>query len=243
MGAHATVEGKRYIVGNLKMMASEGIDTSGIGDMVAEFEARGQTVAILADENHPLALIALADTPRPQVATTVAELESLGIVHQAMLTGDNAHSAEAAAKLAGLREWTAGLLPEQKLACVREAQARFGAVGMIGDGINDAPALAASNVGIAIGASGNGANNRSDTALETADIALMADDLTRLPYLIRLSRRASTIIRQNIAFSLATKIGLIAAALTVGLPLWLAVAGDVGVSLLVTMNALRLRNG
>ncbi len=154
-----------------------------------------------------------------------------------MLTGDNAGVARAVAHAAGLEEYRADLLPDQKLEIVREYQKQIGPVGMLGDGVNDAPALAGANVGIVMGAAG------SDTAMETADVALMADDLTRLPFLIRLSRRTHGVIRQNIAFSLATKGVLLASAVTVGLPLWLAVMGDVGVSLLVTLNALRLRGG
>jgi Cd2+/Zn2+-exporting ATPase len=229
------VGGKPYSVGNAKMMASFGMPLGEAQAIVAEYEARGRTVVLLSSATQPIAVIALADTPRDDVAATVSELDSLGISHQAMITGDNPRAAEAVAKSVGLREWASSLLPDEKLDYVRQAQARFGVVGMIGDGINDAPALAASNVGIVMGAAG------SDTAIETADIALMGDDLTRLPFLIRLSRRTAAIIRQNIAFSLATKLALVIAAVTVGVPLWLAVAGDMGVSLLVTLNALRLR--
>jgi Cd2+/Zn2+-exporting ATPase len=235
LGARARVEGRIYSVGNARMMEALGIPLGDAACIVSEQESRGRTVVVLADDLAPLAVIALADTPRADVATTVREMESLGIAHQAMVTGDNERAAAAIAKSVGLREWSAGLLPERKLEIVREVQSRHGVVGMIGDGINDAPALAAANVGIVMGAAG------SDTAMETADIALMGDDLTRLPFLIRLSRRASAIIRQNIAFSLATKLALVVAAVTVGVPLWLAVVGDMGVSLLVTANALRLR--
>jgi Cd2+/Zn2+-exporting ATPase len=141
------------------------------------------------------------------------------------------------AEAAGLKQFKANLLPDQKQALVREYQRRYGKVGMVGDGINDAPALAAADVGIVMGAIG------SDTAMETADIALMGDELTLLPYLIRLSRRTLSIIRQNILFSLGTKAILLVTATFVGLPLWLAVLGDVGVSLLVTLNAMRLMDG
>ncbi len=236
MGAKAMVEGRAYIIGNTRMMAAESVSISAIETQLSNLEESGKTVVILASGSEPLALFALADTPRTETKETVQQLGDLGIAHQAMLTGDQERSAAAVAQTVGLKEWSAGLLPDQKLQIVRDTQARYGSVGMIGDGINDAPALAASSVGIVMGAAG------SDTAMEVADIALMGDSLSRLPFLIRLSRRSAAIIRQNIAFSLATKLGLIAMALTVGLPLWLAVMGDVGVSLLVTLNALRLRS-
>jgi Cd2+/Zn2+-exporting ATPase len=152
-----------------------------------------------------------------------------------MLTGDHPDVGEAVGRALGVDEVRAGLLPEQKVQAVRELEARYGAVAMVGDGVNDAPALAAARVGIAMGAAG------SDTALETADVALMGDDLARIPYLIRLSRRARRVIRQNIATALAVK-----AVLVVGVPLgWVSliaavVVGDMGVSLAVTLNALRL---
>jgi len=236
MGARATVEGRPYAIGNSRMMALQDVSTEGISTQVTTLEEQGNTVVILASEGRPVALFALADTPRSETAETVRQLDTLGMAHQAMLTGDQERSAAAVAHAVGLTEWSAGLLPDQKLKIVRETQARFGSVGMVGDGINDAPALAASSVGIVMGAAG------SDTAMEVADIALMGDNLSQLPFLIRLSRRSAEIIRQNIAFSLTTKLGLIGMALTIGLPLWLAVVGDVGVSLLVTLNALRLRS-
>jgi Cd2+/Zn2+-exporting ATPase len=198
-------------------------------------ESAGRTVVLLADCKKPLGLIALSDSVREESAAAVSRLKEMGITAQAIISGDNAKVAEAVGKVAGIVDVRAGLLPEDKLKLVNEYRERYGAVGMIGDGINDAPALAAANVGIAMGAAG------SDTAMETADIALMGDDLSRLPYIVSLSRRTRAIMQQNIVFSLFTKLGLIVAAVTVGLPLWLAVVGDVGVSLVVTLNALRLR--
>jgi Cd2+/Zn2+-exporting ATPase len=235
LGARAVVEGIEYSVGSAKMMESRGLSLEGVTDRIEALEAGGATVVVLADSTRPIALFALADTPREAAAAAIEELRSLGIAHQALVTGDNPRAAARVAESVGLTEWVASLLPEEKLAYVRDMQAKFGAVGMIGDGINDAPSLAAANVGIVMGAAG------TDVAMETADIALMGDDLSRLPFLIRLSRRSSRIIRQNIGFSLATKLVLVGAAVTVGVPLWLAVAGDTGVSLLVTLNALRLR--
>lgn len=234
LGARATVKGKTYLVGNAALLERHQVALDGARPYLERGESLGKTAVLLADTERPLGVVILSDTPRTELAKTVRELESLGIERQMMLTGDNAHVARGVAEAVGLQEFKANLLPEQKLALVKEYQRTHGSVGMVGDGINDAPALAAANVGIVMGAAG------SDTAIETADIALMGDDLTRLPFLIRLSRRTRAIIRQNVAFSLGTKLLLLLAAMFVGIPLWLAVLGDVGVSLLVTLNALRL---
>jgi Cd2+/Zn2+-exporting ATPase len=235
-GAKAIVEGVTYLIGNRRFMAESGINLFSTEEALQRLEAAGRTVVILADGSYPLGLIALSDTVRPETAAAVARLKKMGLSAQAIITGDNARVAEAVGTSAGIDKVHASLLPEDKLRLVNEYRERYGAVGMVGDGVNDAPALAAANVGIAMGAAG------SDTAMETADIALMGDDLSRLPALISLSRRTRAIMQQNIVFSLATKLGLIVAAVTVGLPLWLAVVGDVGVSLVVTLNALRLRS-
>jgi len=234
-GARAVVEGVPCLVGSVALMESQGLDLTDARPHLQRAEALGKTAILVAAGGRVAGMVVAADSPRQGVAAVVADLESLGIACQALLTGDNVHAARSAAEAAGIREFKAGLLPEQKLELVREYRRRFGPVGMVGDGINDAPALAAADVGFVMGAVG------SDTALETADVALMADDLTRLPFLIRLSRRTHAVIRQNVAFSLGTKAALLVAAVVVGIPLWLAVAGDVGVSLLVTLNALRLR--
>jgi Cd2+/Zn2+-exporting ATPase len=233
-GVRGVVEGSAYLLGNPGLLHSHRIELNGAREHLERVEALGKTAVMLANAQQPLGIIVLSDTPRADLAQTVRELESLGIEYQAMLTGDNPQVARSVAEAVGLHEYKASLLPEQKLTLVKEFQRRFGVVAMVGDGVNDAPALAAANIGIVMGAAG------SDTAMETADVALMADDLTRLPVLIRLSRRTKAIIFQNVAFSLLTKAILLGAAVFVGIPLWLAVMGDVGVSLLVTLNALRL---
>lgn len=233
-GARARVEGEVYYVGNAALLTSHNIRLNGARSALERVEALGKTAILIATSQKPLAIVVLSDQPRRDLQATVRELERLGIEYQAMLTGDNAYVARSVAGAVGIKHFKAQLLPDQKLNLVREYQRQYGTVGMVGDGINDAPALAASNVGIVMGAAG------SDTAIETADVALMGDDLTRLPYLVRLSRRTRAIIRQNIAFSLITKALLVLAAVFINLPLWLAVLGDVGVSLLVTLNALRL---
>jgi Cd2+/Zn2+-exporting ATPase len=182
-----------------------------------------------------LGWIALADRPRDGAAEAVAALRAEGIRRIVMLTGDNRETAEAIRATVGLDEARSELLPADKLTFLNDLEREYGGVAMVGDGVNDAPALAAATVGIAMGAAG------SDAALQTADVALMGDDLRRLPYLVRLSRRARAVIRQNIAAAIAIK-----AVLAIGVPLGYVslitavVVGDMGVSLAVTLNALRL---
>ncbi len=178
--------------------------------------------------------ILFEDTSRTEAAEVVRALRKMGIDYHVMLSGDTATIAQRTARDLGLDEARAPLLPEEKVQAVHELRERFGAVAMVGDGMNDAPALKVATVGIAMGAIG------SDAAIEAADIALMNDDLRLLPYLVRLSRATVSIIRQNIAFAISTKLLLLVIAAPGYLPLWLAVIGDMGVSLLVTLNALRL---
>ena len=197
--------------------------------------AAGHTVVGVEEGGAFLGWIALADRPREAAAGAVAALRRDGVDHLVMLTGDNEATARAVARETGVDGVHAGLLPEDKVRIVRELGERHGAVAMVGDGVNDGPALATAAVGIAMGAAG------SDTALETADVALMGDDLTRLPYLVRLSHRARTVIRQNIAVALGVK-----AVLAIGVPLGMVslvtavLVGDLGISLAVIFNALRL---
>jgi Cd2+/Zn2+-exporting ATPase len=198
-------------------------------------QTAGQTAMIVRDDCCGVrGYIAVADTLRPGVPQALAALERAGIERTVMLTGDNEATARAIAGAAGVDEVAAELLPQDKVAAVEDLLARYGAVAMVGDGVNDAPALARSTVGIAMGAAG------TDTALETADVALMADDLARLPFAIRLSRRARAIIRQNVALSLGIKAIFLALAVTGMATLWMAVFADVGASLIVTLNGMRL---
>jgi Zn2+/Cd2+-exporting ATPase len=179
-------------------------------------------------------VIAAADAERAESRPTLAALRRIGIDHIAMLSGDAAPVAERVAAHVGVDETRAELLPEQKLAAVDELLARHGRVGMIGDGINDAPALARATVGVVMGAAG------SDAALETADITLMADDLRRLPFAIGLSRATRRIIIQNVAFALAVKALFLVATLLGAATLWMAVLADTGAALLVIGNGMRL---
>jgi len=198
-------------------------------------QAKGQTAMVVRDECcGVLGYIAVADTLRPGVPAVLLELKGAGIDRTVMLTGDNKATAEAVAKAAGVDALQADLLPQQKVAAIERLLERYGAVAMVGDGVNDAPALARATVGIAMGAAG------TDTALETADVALMADELSKLPFAVRLSRRARRIIQQNVALSLGIKAIFLALALAGVATLWMAVFADVGASLIVTLNGMRL---
>ncbi|WP_017344540.1 cation-translocating P-type ATPase [Halorubrum sp. T3] len=227
-GADAPAEPESCDHGQFLDLASE---------TIPRLQAEGKTVVLVGTETELEGVIAVADTVRPEAAWVVDRLHELGIDRVAMLTGDNERTARAIGERVGVDEVRAELLPEEKVDAVRELGAEADGVAMVGDGINDAPALAAADVGIAMGAAG------ADTAIETADVALMADDLTRLPYVVDLSSRASSTIRTNIGASLAVK-----ALLAAGAPLgyvsvaMAVVVGDMGMSLGVTGNALRLGN-
>lgn len=179
-------------------------------------------------------IIAVADTVRPDVREAVAALKRLGIRHTVMLTGDNERTAAAIAAQAGVDEARANLLPEDKVEAVEKLLAEYGQVAMVGDGVNDAPALARATVGIAMGGAG------TDQALETADIVLMADDLSKLPFAIGVSRRALGIVRQNVTLSLLVKVAFMGLAIPGLATLWMAVFADVGASLIVILNGMRL---
>ncbi|PSG98489.1 cadmium-translocating P-type ATPase [Thermoplasmatales archaeon SW_10_69_26] len=204
-------------------------------DVIPELQAEGKTVVLVGTEEEVEGVIALADEPRREAEATVERLHALGVETVAMLTGDNERTAQAVADELGIDEVHAGLLPEDKVDHLADLQGRHDGVAMVGDGINDAPALAQATVGVAMGAAG------TDTALETADIALLGDDLGKLAYLAELSRDANGVIRQNIASSIAVK-ALLALAVPFGyVPIWLAVlAGDAGMTVGVTGNAARL---
>jgi len=201
---------------------------------VEAMEAQGKTAILVGTAERLLGLIALEDRLRPESRRAVADLRAAGIQYVALLTGDNQVTAEAIATQVGADTVRSELLPEQKLATVHALQGEFGSLAMVGDGVNDAPALAAASVGIAMGVTG------SDVALETADVTLMADDLSKLPQIMRLGRQAVRVIHQNIAIALAIKAVAIAAVFPGWLTLWLAVLGDMGASVLVTLNGMRL---
>ncbi len=233
-GAKAVVQGKTYQIGNSRFFTEQAIDLKHVEGEVSRLQNEGKTVMMLGDDERILGLIAVADILRENSAQAINKLKKAGIKKVIMLTGDNESTARAIAIKAGIDDFRADLLPEDKVDAIKSLLLEHGKVAMVGDGVNDAPAMAISTVGIAMGAAG------TDTALETADIALMADDLTKLTDTIKLSRKTLGIIKQNIAFALIIK-GLILLLVIPGwLTLWLAVAGDMGSSLLVTLNAMRL---
>jgi Cd2+/Zn2+-exporting ATPase len=204
-------------------------------EVLAALEREGKTVVLVGTASSLIGAVAIADEVRPDSGRAVERLRELGVGRVVMLTGDNEGTARAIAERVGVDEYRAELLPEEKVAAVESLQAADAEVAMVGDGINDAPALATAEVGVAMGAAG------TDTALETADIALMGDDIGKLPYLYALSHAANGVIRQNVWASLGVK-----ALLALGVPLGLVsvavavVVGDMGMSLGVTGNAMRL---
>jgi Cd2+/Zn2+-exporting ATPase len=234
-GAAALVEGTRVLVGSERLFDDEGLSDSAATSTARALEARGSTVVLVGRDSEIIGAIALGDRIRPAAAVAVRSLRAAGIREVAMLTGDNATTAEAVAAALGDGAATvqAGLLPGDKVDAIRGLRDAHGPVLMVGDGINDAPALAAADVGVAMGAAG------TDVALETADIALMADDLSTLPVLIRLARKAEAIIRANIAFALLVKAVFVVLAVAGIATLWMAVLADMGASLLVIGNGMR----
>jgi len=204
-------------------------------DLVPDLQREGKTVVLVGTDDELEGVVAVADEVRPEAKAAIRRLRELGVEHTVMLTGDNERTAGAIAEQVGVDEFRAELLPEQKVAAVEALTDEYEAVAMVGDGVNDAPALATATVGVAMGAAG------TDTALETADIALMGDDLTRLPYLYDLSARTNGVIRQNVWTSLGAKAALAAGVPLGFVPIWAAVlVGDAGMTTAVTANAMRL---
>lgn len=202
-------------------------------EQITDLQTAGKTVMVLGTETEILAFIAVADEIREPSKEVIRQLNHLG-VETVMLTGDNQRTAYAIGQQIGVMDVEADLLPEDKLAFIKKLRGKYQNVAMVGDGVNDAPALAASTVGVAMGGAG------TDTALETADIALMSDDLNKLPYTVQLSREALNIIKQNIIFSLSIKVVALLLVVPSWLTLWIAIFADMGATLLVTLNSLRL---
>ncbi len=233
-GLTGTFDGEPYWLGSHRYVVERGQDRPEIAREAEALEADGKTVIVVGNARHVCGLIAVADTIRPEAREVVKQLHAAGIERVVMLTGDNRVTAEAIAREVGIDEVHAELLPEDKLVKIEALVARHGAVAMVGDGVNDAPALARASLGIAMGVIG------SDAAIETADIALMTDDISRLPWLVRHAKRTLAVIRQNIAFSLGVKAVFVVLTFAGMASLWGAIAADVGASLLVVGNALRL---
>ncbi len=234
-GAEATFDGRPFWIGSHRFLHEKMSDEpAAVHDEALRLEDAGHTVIAVGNAQHVCGLISLADEPRGGVRDALAEMRREGIERIVMLTGDHAKTAAEVAQMAGLDAYHADLLPQDKARLVESLRATHGHVAMIGDGVNDAPAMAAASLGIAMAALG------SDTAIETADVALLSDDLAKVPWLIRHGRRTLRVVRQNIAFALGVKALFLALAAAGAASLWLAIAADMGASLLVTFNGLRL---
>lgn len=233
-GVTGKFQGRSFWLGSHRYLEERAQESPELHKQAETLQREGRTVVVIGNEAHVCGLVAIADTIRPETSVALRALRDAGIGHLVMLTGDNRATAESIGREAGIDEIQADLLPADKVSAIEALVARHGIVAMVGDGVNDAPAMASASLGIAMGAAG------SDAAIEAADIALMGDDLSKLPWLVAHSRRTLSIIRQNIGFSLAVKVAF--ALLTfVGLAsLWGAIAADMGASLLVVANGLRL---
>ncbi len=232
-GVAGRIDGMQVRLGNHRMVEETGACSPGFEARLRALEEKGQTAVVLIEGLRPLALFAVADTLRPESVEAVQALKALG-VRPMILTGDNRHTAEAIARQVGIDDVRAELLPEDKLAVVSQAQADGARIGMVGDGINDAPALAKADIGFAMAAAG------TDTAIETADVALMDDDPRKLAEFVRLSRATRAVLWQNIVLAIGLKAVFLALTLTGHATLWMAVFADVGTSLLVVFNGMRL---
>ncbi|MEW6749382.1 MAG: heavy metal translocating P-type ATPase [Candidatus Latescibacterota bacterium] len=233
-GARAELDGGVYHVGSHRYIEDLGACSESLEAILGELEDRGQTPVVLSDGTRPLGVVAVADEIRPGAAESLAALHQLGVRPLVVLTGDTPRTGEAVGRQAGADEVRAALLPEDKVAAVQDLVRRHGVVGMVGDGINDAPALATATVGFAMGEAG------TDAAVETADVALVRDDLGQIPVAVRLGRRTLRIIRTNVALALATKAAFVTLAVLGYATLWMAVAADMGTSLAVIANGMRL---
>lgn len=232
-GSRGRIDGTLLFMGNHRLVEDLGLCSAQLEQRLEALERQGKSVVVLCDEQRALMLFAVADTVRQTSREAVAELHELG-VRTCMLSGDNAHTAAAIAEQVGVDEARGDLLPADKLAWVEARQAQGRVVGMVGDGINDAPALAKAEIGFAMGAAG------TDTAIETADVALMDDDLRKIPAFVRLSRQTHAILVQNIVLALGIKAIFLALTLVGEATMWMAVFADMGVSLMVVFNGLRL---
>lgn len=233
-GAHALYRGQRYYAGNVRLFEELGVNLDQARPLLDQRHGEGKTTVLFGTPSEVLAVVALADHVRDSSRWAIDRLGEAGVTRTIMLSGDNEATARAVAQQVGLAEYRAELLPEDKVAYVKALVEQHQRVAMVGDGVNDAPALATATTGIAMGGAG------SDTAIETADIVLMGDDLTKLPYAVRLSRKTLAVIKQNIAFSLIIKALAVLLVFPGWLTLWLAVLSDTGATVLVVLNSLRL---
>ncbi|MCM3548772.1 cadmium-translocating P-type ATPase [Alkalihalobacillus clausii] len=235
-GITGTINGKTYYVGSPKLF-QERLPTRDItpfAQNIKSLQQQGKTAMLVGTETELLAIVAVADEVRPSSKEVIRKLHEAGIAKTVMLTGDNKQTAHAIGQAVGVADIQAELMPEDKLRFIKQWQENHGHVAMVGDGVNDAPALAAATVGIAMGGAG------TDTALETADIALMGDDLKKLPFTVKLSRKTLNIIKANIAFAIAIKLAALLLVVPGWLTLWIAILSDMGATLLVALNSMRL---
>jgi Cd2+/Zn2+-exporting ATPase len=232
-GIRADVDGEAIYIGNHRMAHDLDLCSDAIEERLAALEADGKTTVVVMNGREALGVIGVADTVRESSVRAIEQLHQLGL-RTVMLTGDNTTTAASIAEVVGIDDVRAELLPADKLTALAGLQQSYGPMGMVGDGINDAPALAHATIGFAMGAAG------ADVALETADVALMEDNLLKLPEFIRLSRRTIRILWQNIAIALGLKFIFFGLALTDNATLWMAVFADMGASLIVVFNGLRL---
>ena len=233
LGATARVGATQYHIGSHRYLDESGLCPPGFHVLLGEAEREVGTSVAVSTLSEPLGWVRLADQPRPEAEHVLAQLRGLG-VKPVMLTGDNTATAMAMARRLGIQEQRPELLPEEKATAIVELQAKYGPTGMVGDGVNDAPALAAATVSVALGGVSSGA------ALETADVVLMSEGLGAIPWLVRHSRRTLAIIRANIAMAVGAKLIFLLLAMMGWANLWIAIIADLGVSLLVVANALRL---
>ncbi|URN88254.1 MAG: heavy metal translocating P-type ATPase [Pseudomonas protegens] len=232
-GVRGEINGELYHLGNHRLVEELGLCSPALEEKLFALEKQGKTVVLLLDRNGPLALFAVADTVKESSREAIQQLHELGI-KTLMLTGDNPHTAQAIAAQVGIDQARGDLLPTDKLQAIEDLYAQGHRVGMVGDGINDAPALARAEIGFAMAAAG------TDTAIETADVALMDDDLRKIPAFIRLSRQTSVVLKQNIVLALVIKAIFLGVTFAGLATMWMAVFADMGVSLLVVFNGLRL---
>jgi Cd2+/Zn2+-exporting ATPase len=233
-GAEGRVEGVQVVLGNHRLFDERRLCSPALHDRVEQLAAAGCTPVLVARDGEAIGLIAVTDRPREAGRDAVELLRRQGIASVVLLTGDSEGPARAIAGELNVDEYRAGLLPEDKVRAVAELRQRFGGVAMVGDGVNDAPALASADVGIAMGVAGTG------VALETADVALMSDELMKIPYAFRLSRATVRNIRMNLGISLVMKAAFVALAVAGVATLWMAIVADTGASIIVIANALRL---
>lgn len=235
-GVQGTIEGQTLLMGNHRLIEENGLSSPELKSELAIHEKQGRTVTLLANNKEVLALFAVADTIKDTSRKAIADLKALGVT-TVMLTGDNSATAKAIAAEAGIDDARGDLLPEAKLDVIKDMQKRYGATGMTGDGINDAPALAQADVGFAMGGAG------TDTAMEAADVVIMNDNLERVAETVQLSKRTHSILWQNITLALGIKSVFLVMAVFGTATMWMAVFADMGASLLVVGNGLRLLNG